>query len=122
MVVSGSSREERSMSYRRDSEGQRAWRVWVDQHRDALLRCSLPEFVFSDEPRWFRFVEHDGWDQESGWRVTMLSPDQASALYDFLTSEYGSVEYRHLLRILDESRRKAHRPDDADHDGPDHPQ
>ncbi len=110
------------MSFRRDSEGQRAWQVWVGQHRDALRRCGLPEFVLSDEPRWFRFVEHDGWDQESGWRISMLSPDQASALYDFITSEYGSVKYRHLLRILDGSRCKAHRPDDADHGGPDHPQ
>lgn len=105
------------MSYRRDSGGQRAWHVWVDQHRNALLRCSLPDFVFSDEPRWFRFVEHDGWDQESGWSVTMLSPDQASALYDFLTSECGSGEYRDLLRILEESRR----PDAADPGGPYHP-
>ena len=110
------------MSFRRDSEGQRAWQVWVAQHRDVLLKCSLPEFVFSDQPRWFRFVEHDGWDQESGWRVTMLSPVQASAFYDFLTSEHGSGEYRHLLRILDESRRKPRRPDDAELDGSDHPQ
>ena len=109
------------MSYRRNGEGQRAWQAWVDQHRDTLLRCSLPEFVFADEPRWLRFVEHDGWDQESGWSITMLSPDQASALHDLLTSEHGSGEYRHLLRALDESRRKSRRPDDADRGGQDHP-
>jgi hypothetical protein len=94
------------MGYRRDSDGQRAWQAWIDQHRNDLLRCSLPEFVFSDDQRWFRFVEHDGWDQETGWNVTMLSPDQASALYDFLMSEYGSDEYRLLLQNLDEFRRK----------------
>jgi hypothetical protein len=94
------------MGYRRDSEGQRAWQVWLEQHRGTLLKCSLPEFVFSDGHRWFRFVEHDGRDQESGWSVTMLLPDQASALHDFLVSEYGSDEYRPLLRNLDESRRR----------------
>jgi hypothetical protein len=109
------------MSYRRDTEGRRAWRLWVDQHRDSLLRCSLPEFIFSDEPRWFRFVEHDGWDQESGWGISMLSPDQASALHDFLAGEYGSGEYRHLLRLLDESRRMTRPPGDADPSGTDHP-
>jgi hypothetical protein len=97
---------ERSMGYRRDSEGQREWQAWVDQHREALLRCSLPEFIFSSDARWFRFVEHDGWDHETGWSVAILSPDQASALYDLLVSEYGSEEYRGLLRNLDESRRK----------------
>ena len=120
MVLHGQSRKERSMSYRRDNEGQRAWQAWVHQHREALLQCSLPEFIFSDEPRWLRFVGHHGWDQESGWNITMLSPDQSSALYDLLTSEYGSDEYRHLLRTLDESRRKSRRPDDAHRNGPDH--
>ena len=101
------------MSYRHDTGGRRAWRLWVDQHRDTLLKCSLPEFIFSGEPRWFQFVEHDGWDQESGWSVTMLSPNQASALYDFITGQYRSGEYRHLLRLLDESRRRTRPPGDA---------
>jgi hypothetical protein len=109
------------MSYRRDSEGRRAWQLWVNRHRDTLLRCSLPESIFSDETRWFRFVEHDGWDQESGWGVSMLSPDQASALQDFLTSEYGGGEYRHLLRLLDQSHRKPRPPGDADRGGRDDP-
>jgi len=109
------------MSFRRKSEAQRAWQVWVDQHRATLLKCSLPEFVFSDEPRWFRFVEHDGWDQESCWSITMLSPDQASALHDLLANEYRSVEYRRLLRALHEARRKSRRVDDSDHDEPQRP-
>ena len=99
-----------TQGYRRDSEGQRGWRVWVDRHRDTLLRCSLPEFILSDKWRWFRFVEHDGWDQETGWSVKWLSPDQSSALHDFLMSEYGRDEYRHLVGKLDESRRKPSPP------------
>jgi hypothetical protein len=102
------------VSYRHDGESRRAWRLWVDQHRDSLLDCSLPEFIFSDEMRWFRFVEDGGWDQESGWRISMLSPDQASACHDFLMREYGGDEYQLLLRLLDQSRRRPHRPADAD--------
>lgn len=77
------------MSYRRDSEGQRAWQEWVDQHRDTLVGCSLPEFVFSDKLTWLRFLEHGGWHPQPGWAVGMLSPQQARNLYDFILTRHS---------------------------------
>jgi hypothetical protein len=88
------------MAVRRDGPRARSWQRWLDQNRDALIRCSLPEFVFSDDSRWLRFIEHGGWDHETGWRVEMLSPDQASALSDFITDQYSNEEYREILRVL----------------------
>ena len=88
------------MTYRRDSERQRSWRVWIDLHRDTLVRCNLPEFVFSEEERWFRFLEHDGWDQETGWKIEMLPPAGAAAFYDLLLSEHDDDQYPALLRNL----------------------
>jgi hypothetical protein len=94
------------MGYRRHGETRRAWQKWVEEHRDTLVSCSLPEFVYSDDARWFRFVEHGGWDQESGWTVSMLSPHQAATLYDFIESHYGSEDCRWVLKSLDEVCRK----------------
>jgi hypothetical protein len=94
------------MSYRRDSEGQRTWQEWVDQHKDTLVRCSLPEFVFSDKLTWFRFLENGGWHPQPRWGVWMLSSHQAETLHDFIESQYGTDGYRSLLRNLDDARRK----------------
>jgi Protein of unknown function (DUF433) len=79
----------------------------IDRHRDDLVRCSLPEFVFSDKLTWFRFLEHGGWHPQPHWTVGMLSPNHAAALNDFIRSEYGPDEYRHLLRNLEDIRPKA---------------
>ena len=94
------------MGFRRESEDRRAWQKWVDQHRDILVRCSLPEFVFSDKMTWLRFLEHGGWHPQPGWAVGMLSQHQAGTLYDFIQSQYGTDEYRLLLRNLDDARLK----------------
>jgi hypothetical protein len=95
------------MGFRPDSERQRAWHRWVDQHRDTLVRCSLPEFVFSDEMTWLRFLEHGGWHHQPGWSVSMLSSHQAAAFHDFIENEYGGEEYRYLLQNLNDVRRKS---------------
>jgi hypothetical protein len=95
------------MAFRRDSQRARSWQRWLDQHQDTLIRCSLPEFLVSDELRWFRFIGHDGWDQETGWKVEVLAPEQAAALSDPIMSEYGCQEYRGLLRVLDTVGRNA---------------
>lgn len=94
------------MSYRRDSEGQRAWQEWIDEHRETIVRCSLPEFVFADRLTWLRFLEHGGWHPQPRWGVGMLSSHQAAALYKFIESQYGSNEYRSLLKNLEAARRK----------------
>jgi hypothetical protein len=90
------------MGYRRDSDTQRAWHKWVDQHRDKFVMSSLPEFVFSDKMTWFRFLEHGGWHPQPYWSVGMLSPHHAAALHDFIQSQYGPDEYRYLLQNLEE--------------------
>jgi hypothetical protein len=97
---------DRIMSYRRGSEGPRAWQEWLDQHRHTLNTCSLPEFVFSDKLTWLRFLEHGGWHPQPGWGVVMLSPNEARKLHEFIESQYGPDEYRSLLRNLENARRK----------------
>jgi hypothetical protein len=94
------------MSFRRDSENLRAWHRWVTRHQDTLIRCRLPDFLYSDRLRWFRFLEHGGWDHESSWGIRMLSPLEAAVLSDFVVSEYSSEDYRLLLRNLDDVIRK----------------
>ena len=94
------------MSFRRDGEDQRAWQEWVDQHRETLVNCSMPDFVRSDRLTWLRFLENGGWHHQPSWGVWMLSPQGAGTLYDFVESQYGTAEYRSLLRNLDDARRK----------------
>jgi hypothetical protein len=95
------------MGYRRHTESQRAWQKWIDQHRDTLVKCSLPDFVFSEELTWIRFLEHGGWHNNPGWSVSMLSSHQAAALQDFIKSHYGIDEYRYYLQNLDDVLRKS---------------
>lgn len=90
------------MGYRRDSETQRAWHKWVDQHRDDFVRCCLPEFVYSDKLTWFRFLEHGGTHPQPYWSVGMLSTQRAAALHDFIQNLYGPDEYLYLLQNLKE--------------------
>lgn len=88
------------MGHPRDSDRRRAWRVWVSQRLDALIRSGVPDFVYNDEFRWFRFVGHEGIDQETGWSVDLLSLEQVSALRNLLEDEKEPFEYRDLIRIL----------------------
>jgi hypothetical protein len=88
------------MAYRRDEQAARSWYLWLDDHRDALVRCGLPAFAYADEARWLRFLGHDGWDAETGWNVEMLTIGQAARLFEFVAREYGHERYRGLLRVL----------------------
>ena len=75
------------MGFRRDSESQRAWQDWVEQNRETLIRCSLPEFVFSDKLTWLRFLEHCGWHPHPRWGVEMLSSHQAATLLEMIVQK-----------------------------------
>jgi hypothetical protein len=88
------------VAFRRDGKAARGWDEWLDRHRDALVRCGIPEFLYGEERRWLRFLEEDGWDGETGWQVEMLAPQQAVHLKDFIIREYGPDSYRGLLRAL----------------------
>ncbi len=90
------------MGYRRDTESQRAWQKWIDENRDDLIRCSLPDFLFADKWAWIRFLEHGGWHPQPLWTIGMLSPHHASALHEFIRRLYGPDEYRYLLQCLEE--------------------
>ena len=103
------------MAFRRDSESQRAWQDWVEQNRETLIRCGLPEFVYTDKLTWLRFLEHGGWHPRPPWGVEMLSPHQAATLYDFIECQCGTDEYRSLLRNLEKKPASSpRRPDDPD--------
>jgi hypothetical protein len=88
------------VAFQRDGQAARGWFVWLDCHRDTLVRCGIPDFLYGEERRWLGFLEEDGWDAETGWRVEMLAPQQAVHLQDFIIREYGPESYRGLLRAL----------------------
>jgi hypothetical protein len=88
------------MAFRRDGQAARAWCVWLERRRNALVRCGLPAFVFQDEERWLRFLGHDGWDAETGWKVEMLTVGQAAELAEFVAKEFGRGAFRGLIRAL----------------------
>lgn len=76
------------------------WRRWLDQHRDALVRFTLPDFLHADESRWLRFLKHGGWDAETGGIVERFSPSQAAAFQSWVLDQYGPDQYVGLLRRL----------------------
>ena len=88
------------MAFRRDGQAGRAWSLWLERNRDALVRCGMPDFLYAEERCWIGLLEADGWDAETGWRVEMLTPQQADHLQEFAIREYGPDSYRGLLRAL----------------------
>src|SRR5687768_1386232 len=96
------------MSFRRNSDRSLAWKRWVDLHRDELTAAGVPAEIFSDELRWWRFLEDGGLDWDTGWRVEMLSPQQAEILHRLITTEFQVVC---CLRLLTEViQRQEERP------------
>jgi hypothetical protein len=51
--------------------------------------------------RWLRFLEEGGLDKESGWRVEVLSPEQAERFRGFRVKEFGPEQYRCCLQSLE---------------------
>jgi hypothetical protein len=88
------------MSFRRDGGKAYRWQQWLAEHRESLTAAGVPDWVWSEELRWIRFLEEGGMDWESGWRVEMLSPDQAFRLRVFILRVYRHDEYSCLLRSL----------------------
>jgi hypothetical protein len=88
------------VAFRRDGEAARSWSLWLDRHHEGLLRCGIPDFLYTEERRWVQFLEADGWDSKSGWRIQMLTPQQAGHLRDLVIREYGSNSSRGLIRAL----------------------
>jgi hypothetical protein len=88
------------MAFRRDGQAAHSWSLWLGHHRDALVRCGIPDSLYAEERRWVGLLEGDGWDAETGWRVEMLTPQQAGRLGEFVIREYGPDSYRGLLRAL----------------------
>jgi len=77
------------VTFRRLGQAAHSWSLWLDRHRDALVRCGMPDFLYADERLRLRLLEEDGWDAETGWRVEMLAPQQAGQLQEFIIREYG---------------------------------
>jgi hypothetical protein len=46
------------MSFRRNKGKARRWETWLQQHRDALLACSVPQVLLERESHWIYFLEH----------------------------------------------------------------
>ena len=92
------------MSFRRDGKAANRWRDWRASHAAALSECGLPEAVFRDEAVWENFLAegyvgagHGAW---SGWKVELLSPEQARRLDDFLRTACADHPFQPSMRIL----------------------
>jgi hypothetical protein len=90
------------MSFRRNSDRPLAWKRWVGLHRDELTSAGVPAEILSDELRWWRFLEEGGLDWNTGWRVEMLSPQQAATLHRLITTEFRRSDVACCLRSLAE--------------------
>jgi hypothetical protein len=87
------------MSFQQHRTKTEDWRAWLRNHRSTLAECGLPDSVLRDRPRWNSFLNH-GYCQETGWRLDMLSPQGARALYHFLLAECGDSVAGRLLGNL----------------------
>ena len=91
------------MGYRRSDKAVQ-WAKWVAMNRDALTAAGVPDFVLADEFRWWRFLE-DGYDGETGWKASMLGPNQLAALRELVEREFGASATMQLLRLTDDTDR-----------------
>ena len=90
------------MSFRRNNDRSRRWKSWVDQHRDELTAAGLPDWLYTDEIRWWSFLEEGGLDWETKFRVEMLLPVQAKVLHSLISREFPPSSYQCCLRALRE--------------------
>lgn len=86
------------MGFRKDKSRSLEWTKWLERHRDELMGCGLPDFVYADEARWFRFMEH-GIDGETGWKPELLLSHQLVRLKSFLSREYPVNSWPSNLRL-----------------------
>ena len=88
------------MTFRQNHNQLHAWKRWIESHREKLVASSLPEVIYTDENRWWRFVEHAGIDQKTGWSVDMLSPKQAEILHRLIATGFEERDAFSCLRAL----------------------
>ena len=98
------------MGYRPDKQARREWTRWLREHRDRLLSTGVPEEVFSDPIRWEKFLYEGGEDYELGWYPTMITVEEAKRLHRFIFELYGDVQFRVLLRCLEDLHGIERRP------------
>jgi hypothetical protein len=92
------------MSFRRKRD---KWDEFLARHGAELRACGVPDDVVRDRGRFLRFLDH-GYDEDgawlsrpsTAWSPTMLTPEQATRLADFLSHHFGEERYRNLIREL----------------------
>jgi len=62
----------------------------------------MPDFVFTDQARWLRFVGH-GIDGETGWQPKVLPAARLQQLKHFLAREYPTTSLPIELRLHTDS-------------------
>ncbi|AWM36304.1 hypothetical protein GobsT_59080 [Gemmata obscuriglobus] len=77
------------MSFRRDKQGEREWRLWVAANEADLIAVGVPREVWADRLTWWRFVDHGYHPPVSNacdvrFRLADLSGEQQHLLYLFL--------------------------------------
>ena len=89
------------MAFRHDGKKTQEWKQWLARNGAALVRAGIPDWLLRDKLRWLGFLEHSGWDAESGFKVDMLTLDQARELHGFLIREYGASLSGGCIEILE---------------------
>ena len=84
------------MSFQKDSRSTHLWKQWVNQNRQKLTELGIPTELFTNEKRWWYFLEH-GYDEPTQWCPDEMSPKNAVILIDFLETEYPNGQAQMCL-------------------------
>ncbi|MBY0233286.1 MAG: hypothetical protein K2W96_28735 [Gemmataceae bacterium] len=74
------------MSFRRSDDNGISGSRWRVEHRSLLERCGIPSPIAASDRRWVHALLH-GYDPETGWQATWLSPQQAGMLLPALEAD-----------------------------------
>ena len=89
------------MAFFQGDEKEPTWAEWLAEHRSALAATGVPEEIWSDEARWKKFLEREGTDVPSSWRIRSLSQEQARRLMVLIVEEYGVEPFWGCLKRLE---------------------
>jgi hypothetical protein len=63
------------MSFRQNTDSNRAWKAWIMRHHDALLACGIPLVLLENQRHWTYFLEH-GYYTPPGFAKPVFDIDQ----------------------------------------------
>lgn len=87
------------MSFRRSEDSGVTSSRWRLANRGILVECGIPTEVANSDRRWIYLLLH-GYDPVSGWKVSWITPQQASRLLALLEPEFPPDNSYDLMRCL----------------------